>query len=331
MDKCISSIVGQTYSNLEILLIDDGSVDNTGMICDSWQKRDKRIRAIHKQNEGVSYARKTGVEHATAGYVTFVDADDWIDANMYADMMEALLSTNSDIAHSNACFVYEDGRIEPQVEKQIFSVKMMGRIESVIMILTEHHRTSLWTKIFKKELFDHVGFPKGRICGEDMIVHDLFHRASQTVFLNEAYYFYLQRTGSATRTMNIQKETIAIQHFFEAYLERYFFTKQHLEYHDALPYVERMVIGFGKRLMNAIILYPQFYTPDFFYTVSNQLCVIMSARNVYSRQFSPLKLYILKSNPRIYKMLRKFYLFVIKITNRMKITNKKIRCFVHID
>ena len=330
-DKCISSIVGQTYSNLEIILVNDGSIDQTGAICDAWLTKDARIRIIHKQNEGVSYARKTGLDHATAGFVAFVDADDWIDVNMYADMMYTLLSTNSDIVHCNACFVYEDGRIEPQVEKQNFAFKTMGRVESILMILTEHHRTSLNTKIFKKELFDHVSFPKGRICGEDMIVHDLFHRASQTVFLNEAYYFYLQRTGSATKSLNIQKETKAIQHFFEAYLERYHFTKQHLEYHDALPYIERMVLGFGNRLLNAIILYPQFYAPDFFYTVSNQLYAVFMVRKVSVRRSVQLKYYVLKHYPKSYMILRKIYLSIINMTNSLKITNKKIPCFVHID
>jgi len=81
LDKCISSIVSQTYTNLEILLIDDSSPDNSGMMCDAWQDRDKLTRVIHKQNEGSSFARKTEVDNTTAEYVTFVDSDDWIDEN----------------------------------------------------------------------------------------------------------------------------------------------------------------------------------------------------------------------------------------------------------
>ena len=93
INRCVSSIVSQTYINLKILLINDGSTDGTGTICDVWQEKDQRIRVIHKQNEGSSYARKTGIEQTTTEYVTFVDADDWIDKNMYASMMSALLTS----------------------------------------------------------------------------------------------------------------------------------------------------------------------------------------------------------------------------------------------
>ena len=183
LDKCIVSIVEQTYPNLEILLIDDGSPDNSGAICDTWQERDSRIRVIHKQNEGSSYARKTGVEIATAEYITFVDSDDWIDRNMYSDMMTALLSTNSDIVQCDFCIVHEDGRIEHRVQERNTTVETMGRVEGVIMILEDHDwRTSMFTKIFKKKLFEHVEFPKGRAYGEDMIET---HRTFYAEMLNQ--------------------------------------------------------------------------------------------------------------------------------------------------
>ena len=132
MDKCISSIVNQTYANLEIILIDDGSADSTGMICDAWQGKDQRIRVIHKQNEGLSYARKTGVENMTAEYVAFVDSDDWIDADMFTDMMTAMISTNSDIAQCDYCKVFEDGRIEDHSDENTSDTyEVAGRKEGV--------------------------------------------------------------------------------------------------------------------------------------------------------------------------------------------------------
>ena len=323
MDKCISSIVGQTYTNLEILLVDDGSTDQTGALCDLWQEKDQRIRVIHKQNEGVSYARKAGVENATAEYITFVDADDWIDRKMYADMMTALLSTHSDIAHCDFCIVHEDGRIKHRDHVRDDTIKTIGRIEGVIMILENHKwRTSLFTKIFRKKLFDHVEFPKGRICGEDMIIHDLFHRASQTVFLDCAYYYYFQRTGSVTKVGNIQTEAKKTNDFFEAYQERYFFVKQHPEYDSALPHVVYVFINVGIHLLNFIMVYPHFFARDYFLKVSEQIRTVSLSREVTLRRGIKFKLYVLKFNQNLYKFLMLLYIRLVHITNWLKITNR---------
>ena len=192
IDKCISSIAGQIYSNLEILLINDGSTDNTAMLCDAWQKKDERIKVIHQQNEGASTTRKNGVKLALGDYITFVDADDWIDKNMYADLMSALLATNSDIAHCDFCIVYEDGRMEHRVQERKTAHKIMDRTEGVIMVISDRKwRSALFCKVYKKKLFDIVEFPRGRVYGEDMIIHEIFHQASQTVFIDREYYFYM--------------------------------------------------------------------------------------------------------------------------------------------
>lgn len=323
-DKCIASIVGQTYTDLEILLIDDGSTDNSGKICDAWQAKDSRIRVIHKQNEGLPYARKTGVENATAEYLTFVDADDWIDRNMYSDMMFALLSTSSDIAYCDLCKVYEDGHMEHRVYERCAAIQTMGRIEGVIMILKDHGRqTSLGTKIFKKKLFEHIEFPKGRVYGEDMIIHDLFHYASKSVFIDKEYYYYFQRRDSiSNRQGDIWKEMKNLGDFSNAYYERYSFVNRHPEYHSVLPQVKRTTICMGINLLRNMIVFPQYFTNEYFTTKAKQLSSISLTKKDRLRRSVKSELYVLKISPKCYQLMRWLYVRVIVVTNKLKLTNR---------
>lgn len=320
LDKCISSIVGQTYANLEILLIDDGSSDNSGMLCDEWQKRDERIRVIHKQNEGLPYARKTGIDNATAEYVTFVDADDWIDVNMYADMMSALLSTHSDIAQCEFCMVYEDGKTKRRDKRDTTnSIEILGHTEGVLLILKDMYwRTSFWTKIFKKALFQHIEFYKDRGFGEDLIVHKLYHHASQTVLLNREYYFYYQSNDSITRGENVQKQMKAYSDFSDAYYERYIFTKQYLEYHNALSHVKLEATCVGINLLRCMLKYPQCFTDEYFKVKSEQIRSISFNRGEKLPIRYRLDLYLLKVSPKSFKMLRSLYFSVIKVIYKPK-------------
>ena len=325
IDKCIASIVSQTYSNLEILLINDGSSDETGIICSSWQEKDHRIKVIHKQNEGSSYARKTGVEKATAEYVTFVDSDDWIDINMYADMMEALLTTNSDIADCDLCMVYDDGRLKHRVHERRATVKIMGRIESMIMYLEDHEwRTSLGTKIFKKKLFDHVEFPKGRVMGEDMIIQNLYHQVSQTVFVNKAYYFYLQRSDSISRLQgDIRKDLKNLSDFSNAYYECYAFVKQYPEYHKVLPIIQRKTIIQNIRFLEKMMKHPQYFSNEDFTVITERFRFIHLPKGEKLRHKVKIQFLLLKISPKVYKFLILCIVQVFRITNSLKITNKK--------
>ena len=323
IDKCVLSIVGQTYSNLEILLVNDGSTDETGDICDKWQTKDNRIRVIHKQNEGSSYARKTGVENATAEYVGFVDADDWIAPDMYTDMMNALLSTNTDIAECDLCFVYEDGRIVHRIQEHDASMKIMGRIENVCGILENQWRMSFYTKIFKRHLFDDLVFPKIGY-GDDVIVYRLYHHASQSVFLNSEYYFYLQRNDSLCRDKNIPAELKKITDWNDALYESYDFVKRHPEYHNALIISTYYALCVGLRLLQCMVAYPQQFTSKYFSFKAEQLRSIPLPEGDWIPRKDKIELYLLKINPVLYKILRMFYNRVIQFTNWLKITDKPI-------
>ena len=305
MDKCIASIVSQTYTNLEILLVNDGSTDQTGKKCDTWQERDTRIRAIHKQNEGPSFARRTGIEYMTGDYVAFVDSDDWIDTAMYAGMMEALLSTGSDIVHCDYCHVYEDGRIEAsplsQFKKSVDKPEVFERQEGVLMLLEGNVIQSfMWNKIFKKKLFESIVFPKDLFFEDVYIMHYLMHNAEKSVHLNEVYYFYYQRTGSTCNPDTIEKTVQSNLYWAMAHYDRYLFTARNPQYHKALQNVKEKMLYRGLIFLRNLVDYPNILPNE---TYKQQSRLLKSVPLSYHDRsfFLKIDFLILKIAPCCYK------------------------------
>ena len=121
LNKCVESVINQTYKNLEILLVDDGSPDKCPEMCDAWAKKDSRIKVIHKQNGGVADARNIGIENATGKYIAFIDSDDYLNKTMYQKLFEKITTTNSDICMCGFINVYEDG-----CEKQFKELNLLN-------------------------------------------------------------------------------------------------------------------------------------------------------------------------------------------------------------
>ena len=323
LDKCVASIVTQTYTNLEIVLVNDGSTDSTGAICNTWQERDNRIKVIHKQNEGNAYARKTGIDNATAEYLSFIDSDDWIDVDMFTNMMAALLSTCSDIAQCGVCLVYEDGSMKDWDNEK--EERIVERIEGVLLIL-ENNKWRSWmcNRIFKKHLFDNVVFPKGRGGCGDFVTLFAFHRANQCVCLPGVYYYYLQKRFSVTRASNMQGDIKNQCDYFDAWHERYCFVAQHPEYHSALPSIKLWVLRLGfNLLLPNIIVQPQYFTKDYFDAKAKEMRSIPITQSDRLSRRLKINLYVLKLSPKLYKFLKTFYLHILRIANKLKITNRQ--------
>ena len=157
LSKCLDSIVNQTYRNLEIIIIDDGSTDSSKEICDIYAKRDERIKVIHQKNSGPGVARKVGVRNATGKYIGFVDGDDYIDKNMYINLMDSVLKTGADVVHTSH---YNDVRgsiykvngfnalIDTENEKNKLIRGILGLEVGI--------EPSIWSKLFKTELIKKV-------------------------------------------------------------------------------------------------------------------------------------------------------------------------------
>ena len=326
VDRCVASIVAQLYQNLEILLIDDGSTDQTGQRCDAWQGKDQRIRVIHKNNEGLSYARKTGIENATAEYVTFVDVDDWISPDMYSDMMSALLSTHSDIAQCGFCEVFE-GTDPPILQRKKDNIEILSHEEGVFLILEAKKWLSvLWNKIFKKHLFDHVEFKKDLNLGEDWIAHILFHHASQSVYLADEYYFYYRRFyGMMNSLSNSMKTVKAHYQFTQEVYDRYLFVEQHQQYHRLLRYIKEITVFRGILCLRDMVTFGS--CDEWFENLARKVRSIPLPVNCdfsfvdFEDHISPSEFkfhfFMLKIHPKCFKISRKIYSKCFKIIRKI--------------
>ena len=200
LPRCMDSILNQTYRNLEIILVDDGSPDNCGAICDQYAQQDARIRVIHQENRGVSAARNAGLDSMRGEYLTFVDPDDWLAPDMIEHLYNRILQDNSDMAIGQMIKVFEDGHTQPSYCAWMRDMKITGQ-EALAMLGTE---TSIpcyaWGSLIKPTVYKELRFAKLHR-GEDvwMIPHVLSNCRSLSLDSRVLYYYY-QRTTSAVHT-----------------------------------------------------------------------------------------------------------------------------------
>lgn len=199
---CINSIINQTYRNLEIILIDDGSTDRSSKICDACTKIDSRIQVFHTSNHGLSSARNYGIEKANGDYIAFVDADDWIDSHMYEILHKQTISTKSDLIMCNASMVYEDRIIK--ANKETIIETMSGDLAIKNLLFENNCGVSAWNKLYKKSLFEKIKFPEGRYFEDFWIMYKIFNACNKIAYDNRQLYFYRQRKGSIMHRVSIK-------------------------------------------------------------------------------------------------------------------------------
>ena len=222
LDKCIESILNQTYKNLEIILVDDGSKDNCPKICDDYAVKDNRIKVIHKINGGLSSARNEGLKVTNGDYISFVDSDDFIEKEMLYKLLHTLEKNDSDIAICGYNAVDEEGVVLEKLKllDKNHEEIIISKVESQNDYFEKKNKrgiyTVAWNKLYKKELFLNKAFPEGRLHEDEALTFKLLYEAKKIVYLNEALYNYLIRNNSIM-AMEIKKERFAL---FDAYLER---------------------------------------------------------------------------------------------------------------
>lgn len=211
LDQCVESIVKQLYSNLEIILVDDGSPDHCPEICDAWAEKDKRIRVIHKENGGLSDARNVGLAEATGEFIAFVDSDDWIDAKMLFILHRCILDTRSDIASCGAVRVWEDGKKQQamisakgnQVLDKVSAMRAL--IQSTFLIQT------VWNKLYKADLIKGIPFEVGKIHEDEFWSWQVVAAANRVATVVDNLYYYRQRQNSIMGNYYTGKPMLVIE------------------------------------------------------------------------------------------------------------------------
>jgi len=235
LNKCIDSILAQTFTDFELILVDDGSPDKCGEICDAYAKQDNRIKVIHKENGGLSDARNAGIAVANGRYISFVDSDDYIAEDMYEVLYNRIISDVSDMAVCNYLGVDENGDAvdEMNVNSPIHEEVLTGR--QVLEEKLSGDRHGYWViaccKLYKKELFDNIHFPKGKIHEDAFVAHEIYAKCARVSCVKRQLYFYLQRAESimGMRLAEYRIATVKQFDYVEAYLERaLFYAKRNL-------------------------------------------------------------------------------------------------------
>lgn len=196
ISRCVNSILNQTYSNLEIILIDDGSTDTSPEICDAFYRLDKRVVVRHQENQGQSEARNEGIRMATGLYVAFVDSDDWLDTNALNDMYYAMKKYNVDVVQGGVVKDYDD---HYEVYRSVQEPFLLNRHEAMKDICTYiiNRESSVlmngvWCKLYPKYFFDNCRFKPGRIWEDTQIQGKLIHQAAKIAVIPGIHYHYYQ-------------------------------------------------------------------------------------------------------------------------------------------
>lgn len=202
LQKCVLSVMTQTYRNLEIILVDDGSTDGSGELCDFLAQQDGRIKVIHQKNQGLSVARNTGLDASTGEWIAFLDSDDWIEEEMYEILWKIANQYDADISSCSTNFSL--GQHEKK-EKTESVITVLDSIEMIEGLLTQEIvRFEVWNKLWRKTLIGDVRFVEGQIAEDVHFDRILFLKANKMVHINQALHNYLvMRPGSTATSFKI--------------------------------------------------------------------------------------------------------------------------------
>lgn len=219
LEKCIDSVCSQSYRNLEIILVEDGSPDRCYEMCDLYAKMDYRIKVIHKENQGLSEARNDGLKMASGDYIAFVDSDDWIDNDMLETMLNACRQYGADIAVCAPRWIFGKQKIE-KGEGKIYCCE--GRIALIHHILCEYNfSNSAWGKLYKKEIVKDLRFPAGVFYEDFIFTVNALYRSKKCVDIDLSKYNYVYRNDSIMGLGIVEKHIFDLPDLYDKELEFY--------------------------------------------------------------------------------------------------------------
>lgn len=220
IEKCVMSVLGQSYKNLQIILVEDGAKDNTGNICDKLAKIDRRIQVIHKENGGLSDARNAGIDIAKGKYILFIDSDDFIHSDMILNLYENLIEYNADISVCSYQRLKENEKVE-NLDYDYSIECLTNNIFECMYNQFGNDTIVAWNKLYKIELFDKVRYPYGKIHEDEFVIHKLLAKCNCIVYDSRKMYYYIQHGNTITSSFNLKRLYVV-----EALQERLKFFKE---------------------------------------------------------------------------------------------------------
>lgn len=224
--RCLESIQNQSFTNFEAILVDDGSPDNCGKICEDFAARDKRFKVIHQSNGGLSNARNNGMAIATGEYFGFVDTDDYIADDMYEKLYQEADKTKADIVICDHYRLEKEGMIpRHSFERDL----VLDKDEAMQLLASDKITSYVWCKLYKRELFDNVRFLEGHDFEDLAILHELIHASGKIAYIHDCLYYYFINPNGIIATLTVQKE---YDHFLAWQRRRAFLKKLYPELAD---------------------------------------------------------------------------------------------------
>ena len=225
LTRCIKKLVDQTYPNIEIILVDDGSTDKSGIICDEWKEKDKRIKVVHKINGGLSDARNVGIQCSSGEYILLVDSDDYIAESTCEELLNIAIETSADIVSFREQKIDDlSGKfLESKNEDTKKIVVMSGHDAGKNYLYGKYVQHSAWSKLYKRKLFDKLLFPKGMLAEDYATTYLFLSYANIVTYYDRKLYFYFIRRNSIM-TKNCMKLTIDV---FKTACKSYQFELEH--------------------------------------------------------------------------------------------------------
>ena len=206
LDRCINSILNQTFKDFELILVDDGSPDRCGDICEEYAKKDKRIKVIHKENGGLSDARNAGLDIAKGEFVGFVDSDDFIHKDMYMILYDTLVKSKSDISQCKFKYFSKENELNKNIIND-GKYKIYNNIDAIEEIMDNKNlNANVWNKLYKRELFREIRFPKGKIHEDEFVTYKVFYRAKTISYVNKELYYYFSNDTGIMKNLNINSK-----------------------------------------------------------------------------------------------------------------------------
>lgn len=213
---CIRSVLEQTFTNFELILVNDGSTDNSGSICEEFALTDTRIKVIHKPNAGIAAARNTGISHAEGQYIAFIDCDDYYHEKMLEILLNQIVEDDADIAICDYEPVHEGVDKNRLMNIGDISFEQLSSYEAMTHLYDEKYTFIVpWNKLYKKDIFQNIKYPNGYLYDDEFTAHRVLDKAKKISYVHVPLYYYVLRKGSSTHSNMTVKKFDKVQALYD--------------------------------------------------------------------------------------------------------------------